>query len=435
MSSGHSRQLSAEIIAVGSELLTPFRVDTNSLFVTGRLNDVGIPVRAKAIVGDSRADLASVFRAALERSDVVVLTGGLGPTEDDVTREAISALLGEEMVVQPKLEADLRAYFARRGRAMTQSNLKQATLIAPASAIANPVGTAPGWWVEKDGHIIVSMPGVPREMYRMWSEEVVPHLKAHHATGDAIIVSRTVKLLGLGESLAEDKIRHLLASTNPTIGTYAKSDGIHLRLTAKAATEAEARALIAPLELKLQVLLDTFIYGYDSDTPASVVAGLLIKRGLTLACLETCTGGHVASSIMNDPRYPDFFKAGFVAPTQQALLDFGVPSAVLRDHAPASMAVAEAMAAAVRSRVAASIGIGVTGVMPDAQWSGAGSGAGQTLPGETGGAIAPGTVNVALNDGGSRTSSLVFPTIPAEVKRWAMLNALNLIRLRLIDGA
>ncbi len=408
--------MKAEIISVGTELLLGQITDTNASFLAGELPALGIDLYYISQVGDNLGRLVDALRRGWQRSDLIITTGGLGPTEDDLTREAIAAMLGEEMILQPDLEAALRAYFARRGRQMTQSNLKQATLIPSARAIPNPVGTAPGWWVEKDNHIIVSMPGVPREMYRMWSSEVVPRLRAHHWLDEAVIVSRTVKLMGIGESLAEDKIRHLLASTNPTIGTYAKNDGIHLRLTSKAATEAEARAAIGPMEQKLRELLGSYVYGYDSDTPPTVVGDMLIERGLTLGILETVTGGHVASTVMEDPRHARYFKAGLVAPSEQTLIDFGVPAAVIAEHGFASLATAEAMASVVRSRLGASLGLGLTGV----------------LTAGTGGDVPPGTIHVALNDGETRSASMVFPTIPAEIKRWGMLNALNLIRLRLL---
>ena len=408
--------MKAEIISIGTELLLGQITDTNAAYLAGELPALGIDLYFISQVGDNLGRLVDTLQRAWQRSDVIITTGGLGPTEDDTTREAIAAMLGEEMVIQPDLEAQLRAYFARRNRPMTQNNLKQATLIPSARPIPNPVGTAPGWWVEKEGRIIISMPGVPREMYRMWSEEVVPRLKAHQAKDQAVIVSRTVKLIGIGESMAEDKIRHLLASTNPTIGTYAKQDGIHLRLTAKAKTEDEARAAIVPMEEKLKDILGSYIYGYDNDTPVSVVGDLLIAAGKTVAIMETGTGGHIASFLVDDPRYPAFFRAGLVAPTADALRQFGVPPALIEQDGMASMRVAEAMATTARTRLGASIGLGVTAVVGR----------------EPVGNVPPGTINVALDDGEMRTSSVVFPTVIAEIKRWAMLTALNLLRLRLL---
>lgn len=406
----------AEIISVGTELLLGQITDTNASYLAGELPALGIDLFFISQVGDNLGRLVDTLRRAMGRADLTIMTGGLGPTEDDVTREAIAAMMGEEMVVSPQLESDLRAFFGRRNRPFTPNNLKQATLIPSASAIANPVGTAPGWWVEKDGRIIVAMPGVPREMYRMWGSEVVPHLRAHKALSSAVIVSRTMKLIGIGESLAEDKIRGLLASTNPTIGTYAKQDGIHLRLTSKAASVAEARAAIAIMEQKLQDILGAYVYGYDGDTPASVVGDLLLQKGQTLAIMETVTGGHISSSLMEDQRYPAYFKSGYVAPTPEALAQLGVAPEIIADNGMASLPLAEAMAIAARERCQARMGLGICGVLT--------AGAGADAP--------PGAVHVALNDGETRTSSLVFPTIPAEIRRWGMLTALNLIRLRLL---
>lgn len=411
--------MKAELVSIGTELLLGQITDTNASYLAGELPSLGIDLYFISQVGDNLGRLVDTLRRGWQRSDLIVTTGGLGPTEDDVTREAIAALMGEEMIVQPALEADLRAYFQRRGRPMTTNNLKQATLIASASALPNPVGSAPGWWVEKDGHIIVSMPGVPREMYRMWQNEAAPRLKTHERTGEAIIVSRTVKLLGIGESLAEDKIRHLLASTNPTIGTYAKQDGIHLRLTSKAATEALARAAITPMEKTLRDILGSYIYGYDADTPPTVVGDLLIAQGKTLAIMETCSGGHVASTLMDDVRFARFFRGGIVAPTEAALIDYGLPEALLCQNGLYSMEVAAAMARAVRERLWASMGLGVTG----------------SIAGDAAAGVGAGTINIALDDGELRTSSMTFPTIAAEIKRWAMLNALNLVKLRLLGEA
>jgi nicotinamide-nucleotide amidase len=411
--------MKAEIVSIGTELLLGQITDTNASYLAGELPALGIDLYFVSQVGDNLGRLVETLRRGWERSDLVVTTGGLGPTEDDVTREAIAMLMGEEMIVQPSLEADLRAYFQRRGRPMTTSNLKQATLIASANALPNPVGSAPGWWVEKDSHIIISMPGVPREMYRMWQNEAVPRLKMHKRKGEAIIVSRTVKLLGIGESLAEDKIRHLLSSTNPTIGTYAKQDGIHLRLTSKAASEAKARAAIRPMEKKLQDILGSYIYGYDADTPPTVVGDLLLAQGKTLAVMETCSGGHVASTIMDDTRFASFFRGGIVAPTAEALIDYGLPKLLLEQKGLHSIEAAAAMARAVRQRLGASMGLGVAG----------------SIAGDAAAGIPAGTINIALDDGELRTSTMTFPTIPAETKRWAMLNALNLVRLRLMGEA
>ena len=195
----------------------------------------------------------------------------MGPTEDDLTREAISAVLGEPMVVQPDLEVALRAFFARRGVSMPESNVKQATLIASARVLENPVGTAPGWWVERDGRVIVAMPGVPSEMFRMWEHQVVPRLRQRQ--GGSVILTRTFKVVGLGELAVEELIKPLLAQTNPTIATYAKADGVHVRTSAKAGSVEAAEALLDGLEPRVREVLGRAIYGLDADSLATVDGG------------------------------------------------------------------------------------------------------------------------------------------------------------------
>jgi nicotinamide-nucleotide amidase len=283
----------AEIVSIGTELLLGTITDTNASYLAQRLAALGIDCYYVSQVGDNLERIVGVLQRAWERSDLVVTTGGLGPTQDDLTREAIAALLGEEMVVDPELERHLVSLFARRGWHMPESNRKQATLVPSASAIPNPVGTAPGWWVSRAGangskeRVIVSMPGVPFEMKRMWEREVEPKLASDTSW---VIVSRTLKIMGLGESRVEEVVRDLMHGSNPTLAPYAKSDGIHLRLTAKAHDRAEAERLIAPLESQVRARLGDAIYGVDGDTPQGVVAELLDARGLTFAILEVGEG-------------------------------------------------------------------------------------------------------------------------------------------------
>jgi len=319
------------------------------------------------------------------------------------------------MVVVPTLEQALREFFARRGRTMTQSNLKQATLIPSATAIPNPVGTAPGWWVERDGRIIIAMPGVPTEMMRMWREEAKPRLRRLPHRDGQVIVSRTIKVLGLGESAAEEKIRHLLHSTNPTIGTYAKQDGIHLRLTAKACSEAEARALITPVEQEICRILGTHVYGYDDDTPASVVGHLLRQRGLTLATAEVGTGGMLAHAMSDAPHCAAYYRGGIVAPGRDALNEIGMPTSVVDSAGLVSQTVAEVMALSVRVAFGATIGLAITATVADE------------------GAVPAGTVYAAVHDGQVRSVSMVYPTLPSEIRRLAVLAALNMLRLHLLE--
>src|SRR5215469_12196089 len=197
----------AEILSIGTELLLGQIVDTNANFLAQQLPPLGLDLYYVSQLGDNLARLAAAFEQALQRSDVVITSGGLGPTEDDLTREAIAQVLGEQATVQPEMERDLREFFARRGRAMPERNVKQATLIPSAQVLRNPIGTAPGWWVEYDRRVIASMPGVPHEMHKMWDEQVQPRLARLISGG--VIVSRTLKLAGIGESHAEEAVGYL----------------------------------------------------------------------------------------------------------------------------------------------------------------------------------------------------------------------------------
>jgi len=296
----------AEIVSIGTELLLGTITDTNASYLAQRLAALGIDCYYVSQVGDNVERIVGVLQRAWERSDLVVTTGGLGPTQDDLTREAIAQLLGEEMAVDPELERHLVSLFARRGWHMPESNVKQATLVPSASAISNPVGTAPGWWVSRAGangaseRVIVSMPGVPFEMKRMWEREVAPKLAS---ASSSVIVSRTLKIMGLGESRVEEVVKDLMHGSNPTLAPYAKSDGIHLRLTAKAQDRPEAERLIAPLESQVRARLGDAIYGVDSQTPQGVVAELLDAAGLTFVVLEIGVGaiGSVGPSLGAHP--------------------------------------------------------------------------------------------------------------------------------------
>src|SRR5438067_3072823 len=264
--------MKAEILSIGTELLLGQIVDTNANFLAQQLPALGLDLLYVSQIGDNLHRLSDAFRRGLDRSDIIITSGGLGPTEDDLTREAIAEVMGEQLEIQPHLEQELRAFFVRRGRTMPQRNVKQATTIPSGTFLPNPVGTAPGWWVERDGKVIVSMPGVPHEMHKMWEEEVQPRLAKLISGG--MIVSRVLKLAGIGESHAEEALGELTRSTNPTLATYAKSDGIHLRLTAKAPTRDEAERLLEEFEPRVRERVSDWLYGGESDTFPAVVGAI-----------------------------------------------------------------------------------------------------------------------------------------------------------------
>ncbi len=404
--------MKAEIIAVGTEILLGEIVDTDSQFIASRLPALGIDLFWVTQVGDNLDRAREALERAWQRSDLIVTTGGLGPTEDDLTREAIAAMLGEEVRVEPALEAELRAFFARRGRPMPERNVKQATLIPSARAIRNAYGTAPGWWVEREGRVLIALPGPPGEMRRMWETEVEPELRRRG--GGIALVSRTLKTSDLTEGLVDELLGELKHTANPTVSVYSRADGIQVRIAAKASDRQAAEALIAPVEAEARRLLGDAVWGADDDTLEAVVGRLLRERRLTLATMESCTGGLLASTITDVPGSSDYFKGGLVPYATEIKLAWGVSREVFEKHGVISAECAREMARVARERLSADVGIGVTGVAgPDEQ-------EGKPV----------GTVHIALDDGSSeaRVVSYQFAQSRQMVKRRAVTTALSLLR-------
>ena len=357
--------MKAEILSIGTELLLGQIVDTNANFLAQQLPALGLDLYYVSQIGDNLQRLADAFQRGLERSDVIITSGGLGPTEDDLTREAIAQVMGEQLEIQPHLEEGLRAFFVRRGRTMPERNVKQATTIPSGTYLPNPVGTAPGWWVERGGKVIVSMPGVPHEMHKMWEEQAQPRL-ARLITG-GVIVSRTLKLVGIGESHAEEALGELTRSPNPTLATYAKSDGIHLRLTAKAALRADAERQLDAFEPTVRERVSEWVYGGENDSFPAVVGSLLRQKGLKLAVAESATGGQLASLITEAPGASDYFIAGYVVYSAKAKEALGVSPEILAKYGTVAEATTQALAAAARQASGADVAIATTGnAGPDA---------------------------------------------------------------------
>lgn len=406
----------AEIISCGTELLLGHITDTNATYLAQSLASLGIDLYFVSQVGDNQGRIVETLRRAWERSDLVIITGGLGPTEDDLARESISAMLGETMGVDAVLEAELRAMFAARNITMPERNIKQATLIPSAQALPNPRGTAPGWWVEKDGHIIAAMPGVPREMYHMWENEVIPRL-APFAGG--LIFTRILRVWGLGESAVEERLGSVIHSNNPTIATYAKSDAIDVRITAKAETREQAEQQVAEMETRVRLILKHYIFGVDKDTLQSVIGKQLSSRNQSLAVMESLTGGLLSSTITDYPSSSQHFIGGIVSYNPDLKVQMGVPSEIIERYGDISEETARAMAHAVRERLGADYGLGITGVVgPEKQ---------EDKP--------AGTVHIAI-EGPEGVVTGIGPGWRAsrdDNKRLAVLAALNLLRLHL-DG-
>ena len=413
--------MKAELISIGTELLLGEILDTNARYLGAQLPALGIDLYYMSQVGDNMDRLTEVIERAWDRSDLVIATGGLGPTEDDLTREAIARVLSEELVVDAALEAQLRSFFAGRGVDMPERNLQQVMLIPSARSLPNPRGTAPGWWVERDGRIIVAMPGPPAEMERMWEREVAPELERRSAGRRTVLVARTLKTVGMGEGHVDELVSPLLKSRNPSIGVYARADGVQLRIAAKAPTQEEARRLIEPVEEEMRRLLGDVIWGADDDTLESAVGELLRRNDLTLATMESCTGGLLANTITNVPGSSRYFRGGLVAYDAEMKIEWGVDAGVIAEHGAISAECAGEMARAVRERLRTDVGIGITGVAgPDPQDD-----------------RLPGTVHIAIDASASPVQrvSYQFGQGREAVKRRAVTTALALTRRALLDRA
>lgn len=352
--------MKAEILSVGSELLLGRIADTNAQYLAQQLALLGIELERVTQVGDDQPRVVEALRLAWERSQLILVGGGLGPTQDDLTRESIAEALGEEMKLDPMLEQELKQFMASRGRPLGSHGLKQACLIPSAQPLPNPYGSAPGWWVERQGRILVAMPGVPSEMRSMWEDQVLPRLRTRLPGG--VILSRVLKTRGMGEAGIEDCLVPLLTSANPTLATYASPDGVQVCITARASDEAQARHLIAELETKARSLLVSYVYAADTETLEGVVGRLLVNRGLTLATMESCTGGLLASLITDTPGSSGYFRGGLVAYQNGVKVAWGLDPTLLQRYGAVSIETAEAMATLARQRLQADIGLSITGV-------------------------------------------------------------------------
>ncbi len=362
--------MQAEIICVGTELLLGQIINTNAAYLAEKLARLGIDLYHVSTVGDNLPRLTALLQQAWERVDVVLISGGLGPTLDDLTREAVAHLVGEEMVEDPGARRMIEEYFHRRGVPMPPSNLRQAQRPRSALCLMNPYGTAPGLWLEKDGKMLAAMPGVPIEMKHLMEAEVLPRLEqarcARAAAGEPgmVLVSRVLKVAGIGESAMAEKIQDLLAGqTNPTIAPLAKRGEVWLRLSAKAPSEETAFALIRPLEEAIRSRLAGYIFGTDGEQLEEVVGRILTARGLTLGTAESCTGGLLSHRITGVPGASAYFLGGVVAydnRIKEKIL--GVDKALLQEYGAVSPQVARAMAEGMRKYYGVDLALSTTGI-------------------------------------------------------------------------
>jgi nicotinamide-nucleotide amidase len=409
-----------EIIGVGTELLLGQIVNTNAAWIGQRLADVGWDSLRQTVVGDNTERIAEALREALGRADGVILTGGLGPTQDDVTREALAAVAGVPLVRQPELEAWLRERFGRLGdRRMAEMNLRQADVPEGARYIDNPRGTAPGLIVEVDAKPVYAVPGVPREMQGMLERVVLPDLATRAGEGRAI-VSRTLRTAGVGESRLAERLTPLWEEAGAgqvTLAYLASPGEVRVRLTAVGATRDEALAAIAPVEARVRGELGDIVYGSDDETLEAAVGRLLRERGGTLATAESLTGGLVGGRITAVPGSSDYYLGGVVAYATDAKASLlGVDRELLAADGPVSEPVAAAMAEGARKAFGADFGLAATGVAGPAEQAGR----------------RVGTLCLAVADpAGTATQTLNAPGDRTQIRNWTTAVALDLLRRRL----
>ncbi len=352
----------AEIIAIGSELLTPYRLDTNSLFLTDGLNQVGIRVVHKAVVGDSLDDMRASFRQALDRADLVVACGGLGPTDDDRTREAVADLLGRKLELNEGVLRHIQELFRRFGRVMPEINRRQAMVPEGATVIPNPRGSAPGLWIEASGHIVILLPGVPSELRAMFDQEIRPRLtRLGH---DERLFTRDLRITGLPESEVEQRVSPLYALYPDTETTIlASPPGIQLHPRVWSRDPAKANQILDEMVKRMALALGEHLYSTEGETMEEVVARVLTENRATIAVAESCTGGLLAERLTNIPGSSVYFLGGVVCYSNElksALVD--VPAELIEAKGAVSPEVALALAEGIRKRTGATIGVGVTGI-------------------------------------------------------------------------
>jgi nicotinamide-nucleotide amidase len=352
----------AEIIAIGSELLTPQRVDTNSLIVTQSLNMLGVEVFTKQVIGDDRKRLTDAIRRALDRADIVVLIGGLGPTEDDVTRDAAAAALDRKLEHSHEQEAILAARFRQINRPMAKNNLRQTFLIAGAEALSNPNGTAPGQFVVTPRGAIALLPGPPRELKPMVEEQLVPRLKP--LLPPQAIKVRSFRITGIGESDLDTLIAPVYSKyTNPVTTVLSAIGDLWVHLRAQCNTEAETDALLKEVGDPIAELLGDRVYSTDPDDTLELSVGRLLRdHSATVATAESCTGGLIASRLTDPPGSSDYFVAGYVTYTDEQKQNIlSIPQELIAQHTSVSEPVALCMAQAARRLSKATYGVATTG--------------------------------------------------------------------------
>jgi len=406
--------MNAEIIAVGSELLTPYRLDTNSLWLTGELNKIGIRVIHKAVVGDSPDEMRSSFRHALDRADLIIASGGLGPTDDDRTRETVAELLGRKLHLEEAIVREIQERFRRFARTMPEINKRQAMVPEGATVLPNPRGTAPALWLEADGHIIVLLPGVPHELKSIFETEVRPRLAK--ISGDERLFTRDLRTTGLGESDVETRVRplyQLYPDTETTILAAPTGTQLHPRTWSR--DSAKAEKLLDEITDRMALALGEHLYSTSGEALEEVVARVLTENRATIAVAESCTGGMLAERLTNVPGSSSYFLGGVICYSNELkTILVGVPQNLIEAKGAVSSEVALALADGIRKRTGATLGVGVTGV----------AGPGGGTPEKP-----VGLVHIGLADEhGPRERAYRFPGDRERIRQFASQAALDAVR-------
>jgi nicotinamide-nucleotide amidase len=414
--------VNAEIIAVGSELLTPYRQDTNSLYLTEKLNELGIEVRFKCIVGDDAEGLTAATKLAMRRSDIIIFSGGLGPTEDDLTRESVAQALGLKLQRDPAIIAKLEERFAKRGIKMTANNAKQADIISSAVPLPNPLGTAPGQWIagkyNGEERILLLLPGPPYELKALFEAECLPRLRSRVPA--QYIAVRTLKMAMIPESQVDARVAPIYKIYTDVETTILAGGGeIQLHLRCRKDSQAEAEGRIEDLAERIEEEMGDAIFSRKGETIEQIVSYLLQMRNMTLATAESCTGGLLAERITSISGSSRYFLGGAVVYSNELKTQFAnVPKALIDQHGAVSREVAAAMGEGIRKRCLSSYGVGITGV------AGPGGGTEQKPVG---------LVYIALaGEEGTQVVERNFPGDRKRVRQFSTQQALEMIRRALL---
>jgi nicotinamide-nucleotide amidase len=417
--------MNAEIIAVGSEMLTPQRVDTNSLYLTAELNNIGVEVVTKCVIGDDRERLADGIQRALSRSAILIVSGGLGPTEDDLTREAMALALDRKLVFRPEIAAALEQRFLKLKRKMAEVNKRQAFVIQGAQIIPNDRGTAPGQWVEESGAVAMLLPGPPHELKFMFERHCLPRLK--RLVPKQVIRTLFLRVAGMSESDLDQLIAPVYKKyKNPATTILAANGDLQIHLRARCATEAKADELLAEVGGPIELLLGDRIYSRNGDPLEAIVGELLRTLHATVSVAESCTGGMLGERFTSVSGSSDYFTGGFIAYTNAMKVELlGVAPEILEEHGAVSKPTAEAMAVGARRRAGSTYALSITGVAGPGEPTGPGS------------ASAPvGTVYVAIADAaGTLVMHRQFLGDRQRIRVFTCQMAMDLLRRRMTGRA